>query len=99
MLRRLKNFQEKFEFVGDVRGRGLMMGIEFVKSKKTKEPLSKEVCLKIFQECLKRGLLSMSYTYTFRLIPPLTILKKEALEAFDILEETFTALSKKGNYK
>ena len=99
LLRRLKNFQEKFEFVGDVRGRGLMMGIEFVKSKKTKEPLSKEVCLKIFQECLKRGLLSMSYTYTFRLIPPLTILKKEALEAFDILEEAFTALSKKGNYK
>ncbi|MBI2118254.1 MAG: aspartate aminotransferase family protein [Elusimicrobia bacterium] len=99
LLRRLKNFQEKFEFVGDVRGRGLMMGIEFVKNKKTKEPLSKEVCLKIFQECLKRGLLSMSYTYTFRLIPPLTILKKEALEAFDILEETFTALSKKGNYK
>lgn len=99
LLRRLKDFQEKFEFVGDVRGRGLMMGIEFVKDKKTKEPLSKEVCLEIFQGCLKRGLLSMSYTYTFRLIPPLTISKKEALEAFDILEETFTAISKKGKYK
>ncbi|MBI2915277.1 MAG: aspartate aminotransferase family protein [Elusimicrobia bacterium] len=94
LLRRLKTFEEKFEFVGEARGRGLMLGIELVKDKKTKEPLDKKDCLKIFQECLKRGLLSMTYTYSIRLIPPLTIPEKTALEAVDILEEVFSLVSR-----
>ena len=89
MMKRLKPFEEMFDFVGEVRGRGLMIGVELVRDKRSKEPLPKEACHWIFRECLKRGLLSMSYSPRIRIIPPLTISEKTALEAVDILEEVF----------
>jgi len=99
MLKRLKLFEEKFEFVGEVRGRGLMIGIELVKNKRTKEPLDRDVTQKIFQACLRRGLLSMSYVSNIRIIPPLTITEKVALEGVDILEEVFTEISRTRIYR
>ena len=99
MLERLKTFEEKFEFVGEVRGRGLMIGIELVKSKKTKEPLGKNVCQTIFQACLKRGLLTLAYSPNIRLIPPLTIEEKTAMEGVEILEEVFSEIARKGIYR
>ena len=41
MLDALKELQEKYRFIGDVRGRGLMIGIEMVADRKTKAPLDK----------------------------------------------------------
>src|SRR3989442_5771594 len=55
MLDRLMSFKEKFSFVGDVRGRGLLIGVELVRNRRTKEKLDKESCKLIFKECLKRG--------------------------------------------
>ncbi len=92
-------FTEKYSFVGEVRGQGLMLGIEMVKDKKTKEPLSTAAAHFIFQECLKRGLLSMAYSPNIRLIPPLNITKKIALEAAAIFAEVFDLVEKKGLYK
>ncbi len=99
MLDRFKKFEDKFEFVGEVRGRGLMIGLDLVKDKKTKEPLSKQTATAIFQECLRRGLLSMAYAPAIRIIPPLTISEKTAMEAIDIFEEVFTSISRSGIYK
>jgi 4-aminobutyrate aminotransferase-like enzyme len=99
MLDRFKTFQEKFGFVGEVRGRGLMIGLELVRDKKTKEPLGKDVCHKIFQECLRRGLISMAYASNVRIIPPLTIPEKTAMEGVDILEEVFSEVQRKKLYR
>lgn len=99
MMERMKAFEDRFEFVGEVRGRGLMIGLDLVKNKKTKEPLSKEVCQEIFQKCLQRGLLSMAYAPRIRIIPPLTVPEKVALEGVDILEEVFTEIQRSGKYK
>ena len=73
MLRRFREMQERYEFIGDVRGKGLLIGVELVKDRTTKEPLAKEVCVRLFHECLKRGLVSMVYSPSFRVNPPLTI--------------------------
>lgn len=99
LLKRFKTFEDKFEFVGEVRGRGLMIGIELVKNKETKELIDKKVSTRIFQECLARGLMSMAYGNPIRIIPPLNITEKVALEAADIFEEVFSIIQKEGSYK
>ncbi len=99
LLKRFQGFVERFEFVGDVRGRGLMLGIELVKNKKTKERVDKSVCRRIFQRCMDRGLLSMTYTNPIRIIPPLTISERSALQAAEILEEVFAEVQQDGTYR
>ena len=90
MLNRLMKFKEKFPFVGDVRGRGLLIGVELVKDRKTKEKLDKQTCKMIFHECLKRGLIVMGYNPDIRINPPLIIDEATAEEGIDIMERVFT---------
>ena len=94
MLKRLEAMQEKYRFIGDVRGKGLLIGIELVKDKRTKEPLPRPVTQKLFRACLQRGLLAMCYSYNIRINPPLTITEEEALEGLAILDESLADLSR-----
>jgi 4-aminobutyrate aminotransferase-like enzyme len=92
MLARLETMMTRFPFIGDVRGRGLLIGVELVKDRKTKELLSKPQCRMIFEEGLKRGLLTMAYSPVIRINPPLVITEEQAMRGLDILEETFAAV-------
>lgn len=56
LRQRMLGLQEKYQIIGDVRGMGLMLGIELVKDRKTKEPNPAAV-LKIFEETKRRGVL------------------------------------------
>ncbi|MGH7865881.1 MAG: aspartate aminotransferase family protein, partial [Candidatus Binataceae bacterium] len=89
LLSRLKSLQEKYEFVGDVRGRGLLIGMDLVRDLKSREFLSRKVTERIFHEALKRGLISMSYFPRVRINPPLVISEGQALAGADILDEVF----------
>ena len=90
LLQRLRNLQEKFEFVGDVRGRGLMIGIDLVRDRHSKEELSRRVTETIFKEALRRGLLIMGYFPRIRINPPLVITEEQAETGAAILDEVFT---------
>ncbi len=92
MLERLTAFKRTFPFVGDVRGRGLMIGMELVKHPGTKEKLDKKYTKMIFQECLKRGLIIMGYNPDIRINPPLVITQDEAEEGIAIMEEAFASV-------
>ena len=92
MLTRLREMHERFRAVGEVRGRGLLLGIELVRDRKTKQPVSKEVTQALYQECLRRGLVAMSYSPTIRINPPLVITEDEALEGLALLEESLAAV-------
>lgn len=96
MLKQLEGMQEKYPFVGHVQGRGLLLGIELVKDRQTKEPLSKSITQKLFQACLRRGLLAMCYSHTIRINPPLPITEAQALEGLAILDEAFAEIDKTG---
>jgi len=96
MLKQLEVMKEKYPFIGDVRGRGLLLGIELVKDRQTKEPLPKSATQKLFQGCLKRGLLAMCYSYNIRINPPLVITEAQALDGLAILDEAFAELEKTG---
>jgi 4-aminobutyrate aminotransferase-like enzyme len=99
MLKRFREMQERYEFIGDVRGKGLLIGVELVKDRKTKEPLAKDVCVRLFRECLKRGLVSMVYSPFFRVNPPLTIDEKTAENALAIVDEAFAVLAGEGGWR
>ncbi|RPI17470.1 MAG: aspartate aminotransferase family protein [Ignavibacteriae bacterium] len=97
MLERFNEFKDIFPFVGDVRGKGLMIGIELVKDKGSKVKLDKKYTQMIFLECLKRGLIVMGYNPDIRINPPLVISKEIAEEGINIMQEAFTVAADKIN--
>jgi 4-aminobutyrate aminotransferase-like enzyme len=89
MLRELEGLPEQYPFVGFVQGAGLFLRIELVKDRKSKEPLPRRVTERIFMECVRRGLLTMAYSASFRLQPALTIDEATARNGIAILREVF----------
>jgi 4-aminobutyrate aminotransferase len=87
MLSRLRTWPARHPLVGDVRGRGLMIGIELVKDQTTREvaPLLRD---RIVDLAFERGLLILGCgESSIRLAPPLIVREEEATIALDILEE------------
>lgn len=95
----LRVLQEKYQFIGQVRGTGLLLGIELVKDRKTREPFDKTVTRKIFLETLQRGLISMNYKANFRINPPLTLTREEADTGLEILDNVFDFVNKNISYQ
>jgi 4-aminobutyrate aminotransferase-like enzyme len=89
MLEELLPFVDDYPFVGRVRGRGLFIGLELVRDRKSKEPLSKNAARRLFDECVRRGLLTMAYSPHFRIQPALTIDRDTARNGIAILREVF----------
>ncbi len=84
-INRLKEMQEKYEVVGDVRGKGLAICIELVKNRKTKEPIdSKDFVGRMF----RKGVLMVSGGVGVRIFPPLIISKDLMDTGIEILEST-----------
>ena len=88
MLARLRAIGERLPIVGDVRGRGLLIGVDLVKDKATREPLDKRFTRLLFERCLQRGLIVMAYNPEVRINPPLVIDEETAEEGIAILEES-----------
>ncbi len=99
MLARLREMQERHPFMGDVRGEGLLIGVELVKDRQTREPLDKKVCVRLFHECVKRGLICMVYSPHFRVNPALSIDRATAETALGILDEVFTLAGRDGGWR
>ncbi len=87
MLERLRAWVTKHPTVGEVRGRGLMIGIEIVKDQQSRTPVG-AMRDKIVELAFERGLLILGCGETsIRLCPPLIVNQQEADIALDILEE------------
>jgi 4-aminobutyrate aminotransferase/(S)-3-amino-2-methylpropionate transaminase len=99
MLRELESFVERYPFVGFVQGAGLFLRVELVRDKKTKEPLPRRVTDEIFQQCVRRGLLTMAYAPSFRLQPALTIDADTAKNGLAILAEVFDEVARVGTWR
>ena len=99
LLDELRRLQEKYEFIGDVRGSGLLIGMDLVKDRSTKEPLSSAVSEQIFLGALRRGLLLMGYFPRVRINPPLILTESEARDGVAILDEVFAEVARAGSYR
>jgi 4-aminobutyrate aminotransferase len=87
-----KQLMEKHALIGDVRGRGLMIGIELVRDRQTKERATTERD-RVVRECFTRGLLVLGAGQNaIRLSPPLVLTKDQADTAVRILDEAFAAV-------
>ena len=89
MLRGLRELEGRYDLMGDVRGRGLMIGIEIVKDKETKEP-GPEKCSALRRSCADKGLIvgvGGWHRNVIRIQPPLVIGEEHVDEGLRILEE------------
>jgi 4-aminobutyrate aminotransferase len=94
LLGKLKELQKRFHLIGDVRGKGLMIGIELVKDRQTKEKAIEERS-RIIRACFEKGLLILGAgENVIRFSPPLIIAKKEADTALTIFEEVLQKVEK-----
>jgi 4-aminobutyrate aminotransferase len=90
ILKRMADWPKKHKLVGDVRGRGLMIGVEIVKDQHTKE-YGADLRDKIVELAFERGVLFLGCgPSTIRLAPPLVVNREEADVAVDVLEECIT---------
>jgi len=84
----LQALQQRYDSIGDVRGRGLLLGLDLVKDRRTKRP-DPELAQRVAAECLRRGMMTSVVRGgfgIFRIAPPLTIEPAEidlGLEIFD----------------
>jgi 4-aminobutyrate aminotransferase len=86
LMERLHDWPDRFPMVGDVRGLGLMIGIELVRDQRTKER-APELRDRVVQQAFERGLLVLGAgDNTIRLCPPLVITRDQCDFAIDTLE-------------
>ena len=93
---RFGSFAERFDVVGDVRGRGAMCAIELVSDRATKEPLAAETTNAIVRRCLEEGVLVLTagtHGNVIRLLPPITIDDALLDDGLDVLEAAIEAVA------
>jgi 4-aminobutyrate aminotransferase-like enzyme len=95
VMARLDAFAKESELVGDVRGSGLMIGVELVRNRATKEPASAEAAA-VKRHCRERGVLigvGGSLGNVVRIQPPLVIGEEDLDRAIGVIEEAVSSLS------
>jgi 4-aminobutyrate aminotransferase len=87
----LEELQGRYEQIGDVRGRGLMIGVDFVKDRKSREP-ARALAHAVMEGAFTRGLLLLTCgASTVRFCPPLTLTEAQVDEGLTIFEATLRA--------
>jgi 4-aminobutyrate aminotransferase len=93
LMGRLNALKERYALIGDVRGRGLMIGVEFVRNRVTKERATTERD-RIVQEMFKRGVLILGAgRNALRFAPPLVLTTDQADVIVDIFEQALVAVT------
>jgi 4-aminobutyrate aminotransferase len=91
ILERLANWRERHAIVGDVRGLGLMVGVELVKSQQTREP-HPEARKKVIRRAFEQGVLLLGCgESTVRFMPPLIVEREQIDYALEVLERCVSA--------
>jgi len=86
-MKRFREMMDEHPLIGDVRGKGLMIGVDLVRDRETREPAVKEA-LKVDWRCWELGLVLIHFGRSvLRVAPPLTISEEELDQGIDIIEE------------
>jgi 4-aminobutyrate aminotransferase len=94
LKRRLEEMMDRYPLIGDVRGRGMMIGVELVKDTRTKAPAAEEA-LKLSYRAWQLGLVLLvvgTFANVLEITPPLTISREQIDEGMAILDKSFLDL-------
>ncbi|MGF7159575.1 alanine-glyoxylate transaminase/(R)-3-amino-2-methylpropionate-pyruvate transaminase [Rhodoligotrophos appendicifer] len=94
LISQLRELQNKYPIIGDVRGKGLMLAIELVKDRRSKAPAAEEA-LKVFEETRRQGLVasrSGPYRNVIRMCPPLCLGAEDVEDVVDKFTRSFDVL-------
>ncbi|XP_074138799.1 alanine--glyoxylate aminotransferase 2, mitochondrial [Sminthopsis crassicaudata] len=98
MLLKLAKLRDEFEIVGDVRGKGLMIGIEMVQDQDSRQPLSLQEVNLIHEDCKDMGLIvgrGGLFNQTFRIAPPMCITKQDVDFAVEVIHSALSRHTEK----
>ncbi len=93
----LKKMKDNHKIIGEVRGKGCLLGMELVKDVNTREPFP-EAGAKVYQKAFKKGVAWIPAKYNLRMSPPLIMEEDVAAKALDIIDESITEVEKEYGY-
>ena len=85
-MKRMLKMKEQHPIIGDVKGKGFLLGIELVKDKKTKEPFEEAGKL-VYQKAFRKGLAWIPAGHILRMSPPIVMDDKTLLKGLDMIDE------------
>lgn len=92
MRERLEDMQQRYEVMGDVRGFGLLLGVELVRNRDTKEEITRDESVFFSRDLIQRGVLTIQSPPIIRIAPPLVISQEIADRGLDQVEQSIKAL-------
>ena len=95
-LQRLREIAPKHRSIGDVRGMGLMLGVELVADRETKRlfDLGERFGARVWERCLAKGVLIRNLADTFIISPPLTLTKSHVDTMVEVFDDAITAVER-----
>jgi 4-aminobutyrate aminotransferase-like enzyme len=96
-MKRMIEMKDRHPIIGDVKGKGFLLGIELVKDKGTKEPFDEAGKL-VYQKAFRKGLAWIPAGHILRMSPPMIMDEKYAKMGMDIIEEAISEVEKEFGY-
>jgi 4-aminobutyrate aminotransferase-like enzyme len=97
-MKRMEAMKEAHPIIGDVKGKGFLLGIELVKDKKTKEPFEEAGKL-VYQKAFRKGLAWIPAGHILRMSPPLIMDERYADMGLSMIEEAIAEVEKEHGYR
>ena len=97
LLRRMEAMKARHPLIGDVRGKGCLLGIELVRDRQTKEPADEEGAL-VYQKAFAKGVAWIPAGNVLRMSPPLIMEEEVAAKAMDLIEESIAEVEAERGY-
>jgi 4-aminobutyrate aminotransferase/4-aminobutyrate aminotransferase/(S)-3-amino-2-methylpropionate transaminase len=97
IMKRMLKMKDEHPIIGDVKGKGFLLGIELVKDKNTKEPFNEAGKL-VYQKAFRKGLAWIPAGHILRMSPPLIMDEKHAMMGLDMIEEAIGEVEKEKGY-
>jgi 4-aminobutyrate aminotransferase-like enzyme len=98
IFEKLKGVQERHPLVGEVRGKGCLLGIELVKDRQTREPFE-EAANRVYQKAFEKGVSWIPAKQNLRMSPPLIMTQDVAAKAVDLIEESLGETEQELGYR